>query len=168
MEEEWKQIEDYTDYSVSNLGNVRSNRKMKLLKLCLDTSGRPFVNIYNKKGRLTRQIARLIAIAFIPNPTNLPIIDHINRNVLDNRIENLRWCSWSENNFNRIQPLGKTSKYKGVSLSREGNWRAVIKVNSKTNSLGTFKTELEGAKAYNDFIVAHNLGEFAILNNLGN
>ena len=167
MEEEWKQIEDYTDYSVSNLGNVRSNRKMKLLKLCLDTSGRPFVNIYNKKGRLTRQIARLIAIAFIPNPTNLPIIDHINRNVLDNRIENLRWCSSSQNNRNCVKQLDTTSQYKGVYLAK-GRWKANIRVNSKLISLGSFGTELEGAKAYNDFIVAHNLGEFAILNNLGN
>jgi len=165
--EEWKPIEDYTDYSVSNLGNVRSNRKMKLLKICLDTSGRPFVNIYNKKGRLTRQIARLIAIAFIANPTNLPMIDHINRNVLDNRIENLRWCSSSQNNRNRGKQLGTTSQYKGVSLA-QGRWKASIRVNSKLIHLGSFGTELEGAKAYNDFIVAHNLGEFAILNNLGN
>jgi len=165
--EEWKPIEDYTDYSVSNLGNVRSNRKMKLLKLCLDTSGRPFVNIYNKKGRLTRQIARLIAIAFIANPTNLPMIDHINRNVLDNRIENLRWCSSSQNNRNREKQLNTTSQYKGVYLA-EGRWKASIRVNSKLIHLGSFGTELEGAKAYNDFIVAHNLGEFAILNNLGN
>ena len=44
---------------------------------------------------------RIIAQQFIPNPDNLPCIDHINRIKTDNRIENLKWCSYSENNKNK-------------------------------------------------------------------
>ena len=50
---------------------------------------------------------RLVAIQFIDNPDNLSFVDHINHNRTDNRIENLRWSSRSENNFNK-------SSYKGV------------------------------------------------------
>lgn len=46
-------------------------------------------------------VHRLIAEAFIPNPENLPTVDHLNRDILDNRIENLKWVSWSEQESNR-------------------------------------------------------------------
>ena len=54
---------------------------------------------------------RIIAIQFIPNPNNLPCIDHINHNRTDNRISNLRWCSSSDNNKNRTSSRGITHEY---------------------------------------------------------
>lgn len=54
------------------------------------------------EGKVRRiSIARAVATAFIPNPENKPCIDHINRNPLDNRVENLRWVTVQENNENR-------------------------------------------------------------------
>ena len=49
---------------------------------------------------------RIIASQFIENLDNLPFVDHINHDRTDNRIENLRWCSRSDNNFNRISTRG--------------------------------------------------------------
>ena len=49
---------------------------------------------------------RLVALQFIPNPSNLSFVDHINHDRTDNRIENIRWCSRSENNFNRTSNNG--------------------------------------------------------------
>jgi len=165
--EEWKTIEEYPNYAVSNLGNVKSLRKNSILKPCLDTTGRPAVNIYNKQGRKHFPVSRLVGLIFIPNIFNLPILDHINRNVLDNRVENLRWVTHSQNQFNRIKKEGATSQFKGVSFrDKEKVWISACCIDKKTIHIGRFKTELEAAKSYNEFIVSHNLGEFAILNSL--
>jgi hypothetical protein len=54
---------------------------------------------------------RLVALQFIPNPNGLPEIDHINHNRADNRIENLRWVSLSENNSNKVSQHGHVYEY---------------------------------------------------------
>lgn len=53
----------------------------------------------------SHKLHRIIAKAFIPNPDNKPQIDHINRNKLDNRVENLRWVTAQENSNNRTTNL---------------------------------------------------------------
>ncbi len=102
--------------------------------------------------------------------TRTPIIDHKNRNSLDNRKENLRICNHSQNHMNVGKPRLKrkpTSKYKGVHFSknRKGfkKWKAVISINFKRKSIGWFKTEKEAAKAY-DLYAKQHFGDFAILN----
>lgn len=76
------------------------------------------------------------------------IIDHINGNGLDNRKENLRICTSSQNGMNQnIWKKKKTSKYKGVNLLN-GRWRSGIKFKGKKINLGTFGTEKEAALIY--------------------
>lgn len=166
--EEWKPIIGYSNYAVSNLGNVRNEKKQKNLVLCLDTAGRPAVNIYNN-GRKHIQVHILVANHFLENIDNLPVIDHINRDILDNRAENLRWVTQSQNQLNRIKKPSTSSRFKGVNKVEQGGyirWRSRITVNRKAIPLGHFKTELEAGKAYNDFIIQHSLEGFAILNDL--
>ena len=94
------------------------------------------------------------------------IVDHINHNGLDNRKANLRLCTVAQNSFNRrpnAQP-NKTSKYKGVSLEKKTNlFRAFIHRNKKQYYLGSFKNEIDAAKAY-DKKALELFGEFAYLN----
>lgn len=100
----------------------------------------------------------------IPTPSNLQI-DHINGDTLDNRKENLRQVTNSQNHMN-IGKMKKqcSSKYKGVSLRKgTGKWRSLIKRNGKAIELGLFSTELEAAKAYNDAAIEFH-GTFAKLN----
>jgi hypothetical protein len=91
-------------------------------------------------------------------------VDHINGDGLDNRKENLRLCCHSENLRNRGKNVNNTSGFKGVVKQKNGKpWSAEITVNYKHIHLGTFKTKIEAAKAYNVAALKYH-GEFARLN----
>ncbi len=93
------------------------------------------------------------------------VVDHINGNTLDNRKENLRVCSHSQNIMNKAKGKIKTSsQYKGVSWApRERKWRANIMINRKAKSLGYFNTEIEAAEAYKAGAEFH-FGQYAVHN----
>lgn len=96
--------------------------------------------------------------------TNCPAhlqVDHINGNSLDNRMENLRIVSRSQNLMNQRQKIGK---YKGVIRSKK-LFVAQIGVKGKNLRLGSFETIEEAAKAYNEAALKY-FGEFARLNNI--
>ena len=94
------------------------------------------------------------------------VVDHINRNPLDNRKENLRVCTTQQNVFN-CGPSGKkdkTSYYKGVSFYRRHKlWTARVHYKGRTYCLGYFKTEYEAVAAYNRAVV-QKAGEYAYVN----
>jgi hypothetical protein len=82
-------------------------------------------------------------------PTEDKMIDHINGNKLDNRLENLRLATRSQNGANRKEHKNNTSGYRGVHWVKEDkNWRANIKVNNKIKSLGRYKTAEEASEVY--------------------
>lgn len=87
------------------------------------------------------------------------LVDHKNQNTSDNRIENLRLCTKSQNAMNQRKTRG-TSRFKGVVKNKNGTFTAYIRCNGKGMNLGTFKTEEDAGKAYRD--AAQQLfGEFA-------
>ena len=93
------------------------------------------------------------------------LVDHRNRNTLDNRKENLRLATHSQNSFNRQKTKSKTSsQYMGVSFDkRRGLWVVKINHNNKSIWLGRFNSEIDAAKAYDEAAKKYH-GEFARLN----
>ena len=138
--EEYKKIKDY-DYEISNLGNVRNMKTNKILKNQISTSGYYDIKIDGKHFK----IHKLIGIYFIDNPNEYKCVDHIDRNKLNNNINNLRWCTYSDNLKNKTKKLNTSSKYTGVSKYRKG-YESYVWNNYKKIRIGYFKTEEE---AYN-------------------
>lgn len=95
MEEIWKTIEIAPNYEVSNLGRVR-NRKGLILKPST-SHGYYHVILMNNKKRISRNVHRLVAEAFIPNPNNYLCINHKDECRTNNAVDNLEWCTYEYN-----------------------------------------------------------------------
>jgi len=93
--EKWKKIEGY-EYWISNQGRMKN--KDKVLKL-VTNRGYHRVGLYKNGKPKHFLVHRLVAIYFIENTNNKPIINHKNGVKKDNRVENLEWCTDSENKY---------------------------------------------------------------------
>lgn len=123
MNEIWKSIDGYENYEISNLGNVRSlnwNRTGRsqiikpgmtkgYLRVCLSKSGK--VKMFG--------VHRLVAEAFLPNPGNLPEVNHRNEIKTDNRADNLEWCSAQYNSNFGTRNKRIAEAHRGKPLSEE-------------------------------------------------
>jgi DNA polymerase III alpha subunit len=109
MKEIWKDIKGYENlYQISTKGRIRKKgwynkkriNKPILLHINIIKSGYCYAHLYkrnDKKSRKARQIHKLVAQAFIPNPLNKPEINHLDGNKQNNYIKNLTWVTKSEN-----------------------------------------------------------------------
>lgn len=163
-EEIWKDIPNYEGiYQVSNLGRVkvlmrisickgwgRRVRNERLMKQIKASKGYYFVNLTKDGMSKMLKTHQLVAICFlnhVPNGYKI-VVDHINNNPLDNRVENLQLISQRENKSK--DRLG-TSKYVGVFWSKQNKkWRAQIMVLGKQKHLGYFTDEYEAHLAYQE------------------
>lgn len=100
--EEWKIYPEFPTYEVSTYGQVRNKKRGNIIKQREDKDGYLVVNLSFEGKKYHRRVNRLIATAFIPNPDNLEIADHIDRNRKNNHVSNLRWVSITQNNRNKI------------------------------------------------------------------
>ena len=142
-------VDGFDNYFISNFGNVKNNKKNIIMKqyaekngykrICLDKNGKQkFFNIH-----------RLVGNAFLENPENKKVIDHIDNNPANNNIKNLRWATQKENQYNRGKYKNNTTGYKGVSFNKPLNkYSAQIHINYKKQHLGYYETAEKASEAY--------------------
>lgn len=108
MNEIWKDIKWYEGlYKVSNMGNVMSLKwgKERILKKRIEGRGYFWVVLCLEWVQKSLKVHRLVSQAFIWNPQNKPQVNHINWIKTDNRLENLEWCTNSENQLHSYNVL---------------------------------------------------------------
>lgn len=145
MERElWKRIDGFSLYEVSNLGRVRSKDRIskngngyylkngKILKSIPNNKGYLRVEL-KENGRCERFfVHRLVALAFIENPYNKPLINHKDNNPKNNKADNLEWCTQKEN-MEWAQKQGRTIRTKkwlnNLHKAQETTYKPVVGIN---------------------------------------
>ena len=153
-----KGYENYLIFEDGKIINTNSGREMK--PILNDNTGYYRIGLNKDGKRKFLSLHRLIALAYIPNPDNKPVIDHINRNRLDNRIENLRWATRSENQRNR-------------SCSSNTGYQFISKTKSKRNKQGfSYKFAIERPELKHNYtnkdleLVLEYRNKFCLENNI--
>lgn len=111
-------IPGYPGYYLDRNGNLWRFKEDKWVKVkkYISPKGYPHVHLYDintKKSRI-RRLNRLVAILYIPNPHNLPVVMHLDNNPLNNRVSNLKWGTYKEN----TQQMRREGRNKGQFVSK--------------------------------------------------
>ena len=130
----WKNVEGFDwKYQISNIGRVKSinwwrwkNSKDRILKYWGDTYWYYRVCLYKNSFIKDVKVHRLVAQEFIPNPENKPQVNHINWIKIDNRVENLEWCTARENNLHAFANWLKLWTYKWIFWKNHFNSKSVL------------------------------------------
>lgn len=103
MEEVWKTIPGLRCYEASDLGHIRRIGATKPLKGSCDRDGYMQVRLSENNIQFTKKVHRLVALSFLENPNNYPMVNHKNEIRDDNRVDNLEWCSAKYNSHYSAQ-----------------------------------------------------------------
>ena len=154
--ETFKDITDFPNYEVSNLGNVRNKKTKRILKaICVKKKGDYIsyeVCLYNDTRQMgyNKKIHRLVAQAFIPNPDNRIELDHIDRNSANNKVDNLKWCTRSENVLNSRTRCDNQLGEKNICIIF-GKYYVIIERDKKQVFYNSYDTLDDAKKARDDF-----------------
>lgn len=150
----WRDIPEYEGlYQASNLGRIRNIKRNKCLKLVKHHKGYLIVELFKNGCGKQFNVHRLVAKAFIPNPNNLPQVNHKDENKLNNCVDNLEWCSadYNTNYGNRNKKVsikmtnGKLSKpLLQLTLDDKivNEWPSAMEVQRKTNFKQSFISDV--------------------------
>ena len=144
--EEWRIIEDFPDYLVSNHGRVKRKFK-RVLKTFPKKNGYLCVSLMNKSRMKQVLVHRLVAKAFVEGYEEGLIVNHKDTCKQNNFASNLEWVDDRGNSTHYTEQQGSTSKFPGV-YKHIGTWCAQISIEGKRYHLGKFKVEEEAAQIY--------------------
>lgn len=183
--EQWKRHPDFDNYQISTLGRIWSEKKQRIMNQYQQNSGYWQIQLVDNNGKSTRFLVhRLVALVWIPNPANKPIINHIDGDKSNNCVHNLEWCTNSENirhaRTNGLNPYNNptlnkklsgqragTSKYFGVAWDKSRQlWRSGLVYKGKRYQQKRFQTEIEAARHYDNVVIQMGLQHVKTLNNV--
>ena len=134
-EEVWKKIEKFSNYEISNFGNLRNKTTNKFRKPTIK-SGYLCTNIKNDKGECkSMKIHRLVAMSFIPNIENKYSVNHKDHNKLNNKLDNLEWATATEQNNHKRKPKKEIQEL----VSSRAVWRLDKNTNEKIEYYKTIR-----------------------------
>lgn len=135
-----KDIKNYEGlYAITSCGKVWSYRNEKFLKPIADRYGYLLVSLYKNGKAKNYKIHRLVADAYLPNPENLPQVNHKDENKANNCLQNLEWCDASYNNNygTHIEKVSNSLKKPILQYDLDGNfireWECAYDVRNEVN-----------------------------------
>ena len=137
----------YENYLITDDGEVWNNETDRMIKPYENENGYYRVGLYKNNKKKDQFVHRLVAQHYIINEEGKPTIDHINRDIKDNRLENLRWATYVEQAQNRGDFKNNTSGTKNVRYHKPSNLWLYRKTINGLEHLKYFKTK-EEAIAY--------------------
>ena len=175
--EQWKKIEGFENYSVSNNGRVRNDKTGRILKTYKKPSG--YIQVQMGRKTVPKYIHRLVAQEFIPNASNKPQINHKNGIKDDNRLFNLEYCTNSENQihalennltkirkrrykFNKQDSRKCLDKYRAIAIEKaiKKISKPILELDKNNNIIKRFNSCKEAERYYNKRIHLENNKRF--------
>lgn len=165
----WKDIPDYEGYyQASNLGNIKGLNRIittklgrnktilgEIIKPVIGKDGYLKLNLGKNGKKVTFRVHRLVMMAFYG--FSKLVVDHINSDIKDNRLKNLRYCTVRENVSFESPNKKNTSKYIGVHKLRDNVWGANIHINKTSYYLGSSEYEEDLARLYDKALYTYEM-----------
>ncbi|CDQ39975.1 HNH endonuclease [Virgibacillus salexigens] len=117
----WKEVESYPNYMVNTDGDVLNKTNGKLLTHHINNGGYKFVRLRINGKPKQLLVHRLVAKAFIPNPDNKPVVNHIDSDRLNPKKSNLEWVTHKENSEHMVNSFRCPNQTLTILLDKMGN-----------------------------------------------
>lgn len=141
-EEQWKEIEGYPNYKISSKGNVYSKYKNCNRKHGFTTKGYHQCCLYKNGKQKNIIISNYVGKHFILNPKRKKQIDHIDGDLNNNCICNLRWATNGENQRNQVLDKSNTSGHKNITWDKKRKkWKFQLCIDKVTTNFGAYESK---------------------------